>query len=323
MVKPWSSTQSVIALSSGEAELYALVKGAAQTLGAISMGQDFGVCLNGGIYSDSSAAIGITARQGLGKLRHINVQFLWIQDKIKSKELQVTKVAGEKNPADLLTKHLDACTMMRHLETLGLEGYTGRATTAPTLAHLYGVYYNSGYHYNGQCMESYNGHGGQLTEVYDGGSKPGLKICDSSAQCFTGITLGVYIRSSRHGGAASAREVVENLKEKEVPNEEVATFLKDENGNEATGEDEWNDEGECCVRLHRTERLHLFTPLRVQGSPPGRSLFSVRITEGVFRDNCEPFRRVDSWRCREQAHMSFGRPWIGATTFIKHCPSSV
>ena len=38
MVKSWSSNQHVVALSSGEAGLYALTKGAAQTLGMAAMG---------------------------------------------------------------------------------------------------------------------------------------------------------------------------------------------------------------------------------------------------------------------------------------------
>ena len=41
-LKTWSTTQHVIALSRGEAELYALVKGAAQSHGLAAMLDDFG-----------------------------------------------------------------------------------------------------------------------------------------------------------------------------------------------------------------------------------------------------------------------------------------
>ena len=108
MIKAWSSTQSVLALSTAEAELYAMVKGASQTLGIMSMAKDFGLTVNGRIDSDASAAIGIVQRHGLGKLRHINVQYLWLQDKVRMKELEVKKVPGQDNPADLMTKYLDA-----------------------------------------------------------------------------------------------------------------------------------------------------------------------------------------------------------------------
>jgi len=136
MLKAWSSTQNVIALSSGEAELYALVKGASQTLGLIAMADDFGISLGGRVHTDSSAAVGITTRQGLGKLRHIRVQYLWVQDVIKEKRLGVQKVPGVDNPSDVLTKHLDASTMSRHLTTLGFNDAKGRAHTAPTLSYF-------------------------------------------------------------------------------------------------------------------------------------------------------------------------------------------
>ena len=42
LIKSWSTNQQVIALSSGEAELHALTKGAAQTLGIVSMARDMG-----------------------------------------------------------------------------------------------------------------------------------------------------------------------------------------------------------------------------------------------------------------------------------------
>ena len=42
LLKSWSSNQQIVALSSGEAELYALTKGAAQTLGIVSMAKDMG-----------------------------------------------------------------------------------------------------------------------------------------------------------------------------------------------------------------------------------------------------------------------------------------
>ena len=42
-VKTWSTTQAVVALSSGEAELYALTRGASNGLGMVSLAADFGL----------------------------------------------------------------------------------------------------------------------------------------------------------------------------------------------------------------------------------------------------------------------------------------
>ena len=53
MIKSWSSTQQVIAMSSGEAELYAMIKGASQTKGLMSMIQDYGMEFEGCLCSDA------------------------------------------------------------------------------------------------------------------------------------------------------------------------------------------------------------------------------------------------------------------------------
>ncbi len=57
-IKTWSSTQSVIALSSGEAEYYGMVKAASQGLGIKAMLRDFGIAddIHVEIKTDSSAA---------------------------------------------------------------------------------------------------------------------------------------------------------------------------------------------------------------------------------------------------------------------------
>ena len=78
-VKGWSKTQALVALSSGESEFYATLKAAAETLGIISMMEDFGWHLSGEIWGDASAALGIINRRGLGKTRHIDTGLLWIQ----------------------------------------------------------------------------------------------------------------------------------------------------------------------------------------------------------------------------------------------------
>ena len=106
LIKSWSTTQSVIALSSGEAELYALVKGAAEATGLISMMADFGQRLHARVCVDSSAAVGIVHRVGLGKTRHIEVQYLWVQEKVSNKQLQVDKIRTNENPSDILTKYV-------------------------------------------------------------------------------------------------------------------------------------------------------------------------------------------------------------------------
>ena len=55
VLKTWSSNQSTIALSSGEAELYAMTKAAAQVMGLMQIASDFGVKLDAIVRTDSTA----------------------------------------------------------------------------------------------------------------------------------------------------------------------------------------------------------------------------------------------------------------------------
>ena len=59
------------------------------------------------VGSDSSAARGITARLGTGRVRHLEARHLWIQDKCRDKKLTVRKVSSEENRADAQTRALD------------------------------------------------------------------------------------------------------------------------------------------------------------------------------------------------------------------------
>ncbi len=75
-VKHWSSTKQSISLSSGEAEFAGVIRGAGQGLGYQALLRDLGVELPLRVWTDSSAAIGICTRQGLGKLRHLDTHTL-------------------------------------------------------------------------------------------------------------------------------------------------------------------------------------------------------------------------------------------------------
>ena len=132
-LKSWASTQATVALSSAEAELYALTKGASQALGIMALLEDFGFTTRSVLHTDAGAAIGIVRRVGIGKLRHLNVRYLWLQDHLRSGQMDLHKVAGVANAADLVTKHLGLGKAEDHLRVIGLEVGSGRATNAPSL----------------------------------------------------------------------------------------------------------------------------------------------------------------------------------------------
>ena len=71
-VKCYSKTMAILALSSGESELAAVVKGAGEGLGFQSSLQDFDLELPLELYSDVTAAIGMCKREGLGRVRHLS-----------------------------------------------------------------------------------------------------------------------------------------------------------------------------------------------------------------------------------------------------------
>ena len=132
VLKSYSRTQSNIALSSGEAQLYATVTAASEGLGLTAMAGDFGLEMRSNVHVDGTAAIGIAERKGLGKVRHLDTQALWIQDAVRSRRVTLEKVLGTENPADMMTKHLG----QRHIDEFLRRIWKiaeGRAAAAPKL----------------------------------------------------------------------------------------------------------------------------------------------------------------------------------------------
>ena len=85
------------------------------------------------LFTDGSAARGIIHRAGLGKLRRLETGYLWLQAAVKAKKLQVRKVLGTENPADLLTKHLSSADMWKNLEKLDMKPEAGRSNAVPRI----------------------------------------------------------------------------------------------------------------------------------------------------------------------------------------------
>ncbi len=66
------------------------------------------------IAADATAALAIVKRQGAGRLRHIDVALLWIQQEEKKKRIAFSWVNGKNNPADCLTKPMMADALLMH-----------------------------------------------------------------------------------------------------------------------------------------------------------------------------------------------------------------
>ena len=130
-LKWWSKTQPTIALSSGEAELAAMVKCTSEGMGMLCIMAEFGIQSDLTVRSDAVAAIGIVKRQGLGRIRHLAVADLWIQQKCKQGDVAYSKLPGKDNTSDILTKPVEAETIDRHMAAMNLEFRSGRHQLAP------------------------------------------------------------------------------------------------------------------------------------------------------------------------------------------------
>ena len=81
-IKTYSKGQGVVSLSSGESEYYALVSGASNLLGEVSTAKDWGLQPESEVFMDASAGIAMGSRRGLGKAKHVDTQYHWVQDRI-------------------------------------------------------------------------------------------------------------------------------------------------------------------------------------------------------------------------------------------------
>jgi hypothetical protein len=105
-IKVWCKLQSVVALSSAEAELYAGLRSACEGLGVQSLAADIGMKAELRLHLDSTAALSLVHKAGLGKAKHIEMQHLWLQGAVAAGRLKAVKVHTDINPADLMTKPL-------------------------------------------------------------------------------------------------------------------------------------------------------------------------------------------------------------------------
>ena len=115
----WCRGQAVIALSSGEAEYYSLVTLVSELCGIRSLALDWNLNYKLTTNVDATAAIGIASRRGLGKLKHVDTVFLWIQERIESLKITVHKKHTTEMLADILTKFVTFKDIERHLESMG------------------------------------------------------------------------------------------------------------------------------------------------------------------------------------------------------------
>ena len=104
LIEASTSTQQVVSLSTAESEFYGIVRGAASGIQLREAFMQFGFSVRLRVLFDSSAARGMTARTGSGRVKHVKARYLWVQDRVRKKQFSVGSVGTSHNTADLGTK---------------------------------------------------------------------------------------------------------------------------------------------------------------------------------------------------------------------------
>ena len=94
--------------------------GAAEASGLRDLLTDIGLPATIRLRSDSTAAMGAATRQGLGRMKHVQVRDLALQQWIADGRLTLQKVASSAHAADLLTMHVSQNVLQSLVPKLGL-----------------------------------------------------------------------------------------------------------------------------------------------------------------------------------------------------------
>ena len=132
-IKHSSNMQSTVALSSGESEYYAATKACALGMSIQALLSDWEYPVQLEVRTDSTAAIGTASRKGLGKQRHVQTRFLWLQEKVSDKKVLLNKVHTQSNIADLMTKPMSREGCERLMSFMNQRFVDGRALGAKHL----------------------------------------------------------------------------------------------------------------------------------------------------------------------------------------------
>ena len=84
-----------------------------------------------GVYVDASVALGMIARRGVGKVRHLDTRMLWIQDSRIRQGILHHKIDGSDNPSDAMTKYVSVAGMVQMMGMTSMGYRDGRAGIAP------------------------------------------------------------------------------------------------------------------------------------------------------------------------------------------------
>lgn len=86
------------------------------------------------IRSDSTAARGILHRRGVGRVRHLDIKDLWVQEKVQDGAMSIDKVATTANRGAIGTKPMDGSKLSYLISITSLERATDWRTGGLVMA---------------------------------------------------------------------------------------------------------------------------------------------------------------------------------------------
>ena len=98
--------------------------GATRALGIQAAAKELGVVSEELVVeaqTDSSAAKAYASRRGAGRIRHIEVRQLWVQQAVADGRFRLAKLLGTNNPADILTKYKTIGDYQEQLRAVNVE----------------------------------------------------------------------------------------------------------------------------------------------------------------------------------------------------------
>ena len=115
VIHSWSKQQATVALSSAEAEYTALARAVSETLFVRNVLQEAGLDVRvPETKCDSKPALEMCEKRAVGRVKHLERSIHFVKEKVQQKEITVSRVSGRDNVADVLTKHVDSATLIRH-----------------------------------------------------------------------------------------------------------------------------------------------------------------------------------------------------------------
>ncbi len=98
------------------------MSGISNGLGEQALLADWNISVVLQIWMDATAGMAIGRRRGLGRVKHVDVAFLWVQEIFKKERALLGKKHTKEMLADMFPKAVSATDLIRHLCHVGVEG---------------------------------------------------------------------------------------------------------------------------------------------------------------------------------------------------------